>query len=170
MSKEELIPIGRITGAHGIKGEVKLAPYGPLDELPLETVYINGPGGEAEPRKVISHRVHKGAYLLFLEGVPDRNTAETLAGREVSVKKSDLPEAGEDEYYHADLIGMEVFTEEGKYIGLVEGIFATGGNDVIEASGPFGDVLIPVIESVIIRIEPEKRKITVRLMEGLLPE
>ncbi len=169
MSKEELIPIGKISGVHGIRGEVKLAPYGPLEDVQWGTVYIAS-GKALEPRKVLSSRVHKGVYLVFLEGVPDRNTAETLAGREVFVHKSSLPEAGEDEYYYADLVGMEVFTEEGKPVGKVENVFSTGSNDVLETSGPFGDVLIPAIESVIIRVEPEKRKITVRLMEGLLPD
>lgn len=170
MSKEELIPIGRITGAHGIRGEVKLAPYGPLEDLQWAVVYVAERGRAAEPRKVVSHRVHKGVYLVFLEGVPDRNTAETLAGAEVLVEKSCLPEPAEDEYYYADLVGMEVFTEEGKYVGKVENVFATGGNDVLETYGPHGEVLIPAIESVIVLVEPGKNRITVRLMEGLLPD
>ncbi|CAG0930900.1 Ribosome maturation factor RimM [Planctomycetaceae bacterium] len=170
MSKDELIPIGRITGAHGIRGEVKLAPYGPLESVQWETVYIALKGKAAEPRKVLKHRVHKGVYLVFLEGVPDRNTAETLAGCEVSVERSGLPDTAEDEYYYAELVGMEVFTEEGKYVGKVENVFATGGNDVLETYGPHGEVLIPAIESVIVLVEPEKNRITVRLMEGLLPE
>lgn len=170
MSKEELIPIGRITGAHGIRGEVKLAPYGPLEDLQWGVVYIATGGREAEPRKVVSQRVHKGVYLVFLEGVPDRNTAETLAGAEVFVEKSCLPEPAEDEYYYADLVGMEVFTEEGKFVGKVENVFPTGGNDVLETYGPFGEVLIPAIESVVVLVEPDKNRITVRLMEGLLPD
>lgn len=170
MSKEELVPIGRITGAHGIRGEVKLAPYGPLEGVQWGTVYIASRGKEPEPRKVISHRVHKGVFLVFLEGVPDRNTAETLAGCELFVAKSSLPETAEDEYYYADLVGMEVFTEEGKFVGKVENVFPTGGNDVLETYGPHGEVLIPAIESVIVLVEPEKNRITVRLMEGLLPE
>lgn len=170
MSNEELIPIGRITGAHGIRGEVKLAPYGPLDDIQWGTVYIARGGKAAEERKVLSSRMHKGVYLVVLEGVPDRNAAEALSGLEVFVHKSAVPEAGEGEYYYGDLLGMEVFTEEGKFVGRVDNVFSTGGNDVLETSGPFGEVLIPAIESVIIRIEPEKRKITVRLMEGLLPD
>lgn len=170
MSNEELIPIGRITGAHGIRGEVKLAPYGPLDDIQWGTVYIARGGTAPEERKVLSFRMHKGVYLVFLEGVPDRNAAEALSGLEVFVYKSAVPEAGEGEYYYGDLVGMEVFTEEGKFIGRVDNVFSTGGNDVFETSGPFGEVLIPAIESVIIRIDPEKRKITVRLMEGLLPD
>lgn len=170
MSNEELIPIGRITGAHGIRGEVKLAPYGPLDDIQWGTIYIARSGKAPEERKVLSFRMHKGAYLVFLESVPDRNAAEALSGFEVFVYKSAVPEAGEGEYYYADLVGMEVFTEEGKLVGRVDNVFSTGGNDVFETSGPFGEVLIPAIESVIIRIEPETRKITVRLMEGLLPD
>jgi 16S rRNA processing protein RimM len=170
LSKEELIPIGKISGAHGIRGEVKLAPYGPLDDIQWDTVYIAGHGKAPEPRKVLSRRLHKGAYLVFLGGVPDRNAAETLAGHEVFVRRYAIPDAGEGEFYYADLVGMEVFTEEGKLIGRVDNVFSTGGNDVFEVSGPFGEVLIPAIESVIILVEPEKRKITVRLLEGLLPD
>jgi len=170
LSNEELIPIGKLTGAHGIRGEVKLAPYGPLDDIQWGTVYIARSGKAPEERKVLSSRMHKGAYLVFLEGVSDRNAAETFSGLEVLVHKSAIPEAGEGEFYYADLVGMEVFTEEGQLVGRVDNVFSTGGNDVLETSGPLGEVLIPAIESVIIRIEPEKRKITVRLMEGLLPD
>lgn len=170
MSKEELIPIGRITGAHGIKGEVKLAPYGPLDDIQWGTLHLSRKGSAIEVRKVLSSREHKGVYLVVLEGVPDRNAAESLAGSEASVPKSCLPEAVDDEFYYDDLIGMEVATEEGKLIGTVDNVFATGGNDVIEVSGPFGEVLIPAIESVVLKVDRSEKKITVRLMEGLLPD
>lgn len=170
MSKEELIPIGRITGPHGIKGELKLAPYGPLDDIQWETLHIARQGRPSDVRKVLSKRVHKGVYLVVLEGVPDRNTAETLSGCEASVPRSCVPEAGEGEFYYSDLIGMEVFTEEGVLAGRVDNVFPTGSNDVLEVSGPLGEILIPVIESVVLRVDRAEKKITVRLMEGLLPE
>lgn len=170
MSKEELIPIGMISGPHGIKGEVKLAPYGPLDDIQWGVLHIACKAKPSQVRKVLSFRVHKGVYLVILEGVPDRNAAEALAGCEASVPKSCLPEAGEDEFYYSDLVGMDVFTEEGKLVGRVDNVFSTGSNDVLETSGPFGNVLIPAIENVILHVDLAAKKITVRLMEGLLPD
>ncbi len=170
MSKDEaLVPIARITGVHGIKGEVKAAPYGALDSFEWGPVFLTGKG-KTQAWKVVRARMHKGHYILVLEGCADRNTAETLVGYEISVKKEDLPEAGEDEYYYFDLIGMEVYTEDGLHIGRIENVISTGGNDVLETHGPRGEVLIPAIEEVIVRVEAENRKIIVRLMEGLLPE
>jgi len=159
-----------ISGPHGIKGEVKLAPYGPLDDIQWGVLHIACKGKPLEVRKVLSFRVHKGAYLVILEGVPDRNAAEALAGCEASVPKSCLPEAGEGEFYYSDLVGMEVFTEEGELVGRVDNVFSTGSNDVLETSGPLGNVLIPAIESVVMRVDLAAKKITVRLMEGLLPD
>lgn len=170
MSTDELIPIGRITGAHGIKGEVKLAPYGPLDDIEWTTLNISREGKPPEVRRVLSFREHKGVYLVVLEGVPDRNAAEALAGYEAAVPESCLPEAAEDEFYYSDLVGMEVFTEEGTLLGRVENVFSTGSNDVLEVSGPSGEVLIPAIENVVLRVDMDGKKITVRLMEGLLPD
>jgi len=170
LSKEDgLIPIARITGVHGLKGEVKAAPYGALDEFEWGSVFLTGKG-RTEERRVVRARMHKGGYILVLEGCADRNTAETLVGFEISVTKGELPETGEDEYYYFDLIGMEVYSEDGLYIGRVQNVISTGGNDVLETVGPRGEVLIPAIENVIVRVESENRKIVVRLMEGLMPE
>ncbi|HEY4708011.1 MAG TPA: ribosome maturation factor RimM [Thermodesulfobacteriota bacterium] len=170
MSKEEgLVPIARITGVHGLKGEVKAAPYGALDGFEWGSVFLSGKG-KTDERRVERAREHKGHYILVFEGCADRSTAETLVGFEISVKKEDLPKTGEDEYYYFDLIGMEVFSEDGLYIGTVRNVISTGGNDVLETHGPRGEVLIPAIEDVIVRVESGNRKIVVRLMEGLLPE
>ena len=159
-----------IRGRPGIKGEVKFSPYGPLDDIQWGVLHIACKGKPHQVRKVLSFRVHKGVYLVILEGVPDRNAAEALAGCEASVPKSCLPEAGEGEFYYSDLVGMDVFTEEGELVGRVDNVFSTGSNDVLETSGPLGNVLIPAIESVVIRVDLAAKKITVRLMEGLLPD
>lgn len=168
MNKDEILPIGKVTGVHGIKGEIKVAVYGGLESLSFETVFINLKGVQAE-QKVKRMRPHKGSLLLELEGISTRNDAEGLVGLEISVKKSELPEPGEDEYYYFDLIGMEVLTDEGKLLGNITNIIQTGGNDVLEVEGPLGEVLIPAIEDTIIDVDMDERKVTVRLMEGLLP-
>lgn len=166
---DELVPVARITGAHGIKGEVKAASYGDLEGIEWDTVFLSGNGRETA-RKVLRARRNKNAWLFDLEGCHDRTSAEALVGLQISIKRTDLPETAEDEYYYTDLIGMEVWSDESQYIGRVSNVISTGGNDVLETSGPYGEVLIPAIENVIVRVEREKRQIIIRLIEGLLPE
>lgn len=169
MSKESLVTVGKISGVHGIKGEIKVFPYGDLEGISWSSVFLTGRGRE-EPCKVKRVRRHKGVYILELEAYPDRNSAESLVGLELSVERAELPELEEDEYYYTDLIGMDVWSDDSKYIGKVTNIIPTGANDVLEVDGPFGSVLIPAIENVLIGIETENRKITIRLIEGLLPD
>lgn len=169
MSSAELIPIGRVTGVHGIKGEVKLAPYGSLDGVEWGTVCLSS-GAKKAQRRVKRARLHKGVWLLELEGTSDRNSAEELVGSEILIERSELPDTGPDEYYYFDLVGMEVWAEDGRLIGTVREIIATGSNDVLSVDGPFGEVLIPAIDEVVRKVDPGASRITIRLMEGLLPD
>lgn len=168
-SQDDTIPVGRITGVHGVKGEVKLAPYGDLEGVEWKTVYI------ARDKSVLTAEVkrsrgHKGQIILELEGYADRDSAATLAGAELSIRKEELPPLEEDEYYYDDLVGMEVVTDDGRKLGPVKEIISTGSNDVFDVRGAFGEVLIPVIRDVVLDVDEERKRITVHLLEGLLPE
>ncbi len=168
MNKDGLVPIGKIIGVHGIKGEVKVFPYGELEGFELKTVLVSAK--EAVKSFMVKRvRKHKDVYILELEGVSVRNDAQALIGAEVRVPKDDLPELDEDEYYYMDLVGMDVMTDEGKYLGSITNVIATGSNDVLEVDGPLGSVLIPALDNIIIEVDAVGRKVTVRLMEGLLP-
>ncbi len=179
------VPIGKVIGAHGVEGEIKFKPYGGLEDfdtdgIELDSVFIGcgvkdpvqarGRRGH-NPRefKVISQRPHKGALLLTLEGVEDRDAAEKLSGCEVSIKKSALPKLPEGEYYQFELVGMEVFTEEGRPLGRITGILSTGSNDVFEVMGSAGEVLVPATTETMIEVDTEKKRLVVRLMDGLMP-
>lgn len=232
-NNEDIVPVGRITGAHGIKGEVRLQGYSPLDDLELESIFLTGPragirtgdpviavaaherapqagagmkglfgsletdiavakGAHAGPSlkktarkeppksnigdagpfryEVTRARLHKGHFIIELDGVTDRNTAEALVGCEVSVRKDDLPELDVDEFYHTELIGMEVLTDDGKRLGRITEILPTGSNDVFVVKGAYGEVLVPSIEASKIKIDRAARSVTVHLLEGLLPD
>lgn len=168
MNKDEIIPVGRITGVHGIKGEIKVALYGDLDDFEWTAVFITDKLRNEE-RRVLRARPHKSALIFALEGCSTRNEAETLVGLEISLRKANLPDLSEDEYYYSDLVGMEVWTDDGRRLGVVTGVFPTGSNDVLEVKGDFGEVLIPAIEETVLKVDVEKGRVTVRLLEGLLP-
>ena len=168
MNKEdEIIAVGMITGAHGIRGEVKLSPYASLDGAEWNTVYVRA-GKADRPMEVVGVRPNKDLLIIALRGLGDRNAAEALAGSELCMRKSDLPELAEDEYYYSDLLGLAVFTDDGRDLGLVKEIIPTGSNDVLEVKGPLGTVLIPAIEGVVLEVDMDKARIVVHLLEGLL--
>lgn len=165
--KDEIIAVGRITGAHGIRGEVKLAPYAPLDGAVWKTVHVRA-GKDDRPVEVVRVRPNKGFLIIALRGLGDRNAAEALAGCELCMSKADLPELADDEYYYSDLVGAAVVTDDGKELGAVTGIIPTGSNDVLEVKGPLGTVLIPAIEDVVLEVDMESARIVVHLLEGLV--
>jgi len=163
----DTVPVGKIVGVHGIRGEVKISPYGDPDDFIFGEISITGESGA---RKILAMRPHKGTFLVALEGVKTRNDAEALKGAEVSVPEEELPETSEDEFYYYRLMGCSVVTEAGEDLGTVTNIIETGANDVIEVAGPGGEVLIPVVEQNIIDIDTAEGRVTVRLMEGMEPE
>lgn len=168
MNKEEIIPVGKITGVHGIKGEIKVTLYGDLEGLEWKTVSITG--RKRYTCKVLRVRPHKGALIFELEGFARREDAEALVGLEVSIRKSELPDLSEDEFYYSDLLGMDVWADDGRLLGQITNIIPTGSNDVLEVTGPFGEILIPAIKETMVAIDPDEKKLTVRLLEGLLPD
>ena len=169
MSRGDSVPVGKIVGVHGVKGELKVLPYGDLSEFVWKTVSIETEDGTISyPVKKV--RPHKGVFLFKLRGLNRREEAERFIGEEVSVAKEDLPPLPEGEYYYFELQGMDVVTEDGTFLGKLVSIFPTGSNDVYEVHGPEGEILIPVIEDVVLNVDLKRRTITVRLLEGLLPD
>lgn len=166
---EERVIIGKVTGAHGVKGEVRVALF--LDDpdflrdLPTLTL-------EGRPRreiKVQALRFHQNNALLQVEGITDRTAAEQLRGREVSLPRSALPVLEDGEYYVAQLIGLTVETTEGEALGKLAEVMFTGANEVyIIRGGPHGEILLPAIESVVQEVNLESGRIIVIVPDGLL--
>lgn len=107
MERSERICLGAVVGVHGIKGEVKVKSFTEVDrDLDKYGPVENKAGDKVFSVKVTGHS--KELLRVKIKGVDDRNLAETLVGMEFYVSKSALPEPEEDEYYHADLIGLTV--------------------------------------------------------------
>jgi 16S rRNA processing protein RimM len=138
-----LVCIGQIVGAQGIQGAVRVksftadppdvAAYGPVTD---ET-------GRQFRLKVASQA--KGVVICRIDGVNDRNAAEALKGTRLHVAREMLPEPEEDdEFYHADLIGLAVELRDGTVLGKVRAVFDFGAGDMLELAGPGGETrLLP---------------------------
>lgn len=132
MEKSERICLGAIVGVHGIRGEVKVKSFTEIDcDIDKYGPVANKSGDKVFSIKVTGHS--KELLRVKIKGVDDRNLAETLVGTELYVSKSALPEPEEDEYYHADLIGLAVKEKSSeKKVGTVAGVYNFGAGDILE--------------------------------------
>lgn len=133
MSNEDLVCLGVITGAHGIKGEVKVKSF---TEIPSD---IAGYGELTDKTgsKVFSLKVTgkiKDDLRVKVKGIDDRNAAEAIRGTELYIPRSILPELDEEEFYFSDLIGLDVKDEDLNVIGKVNGVYNFGAGDIIEVN------------------------------------
>jgi 16S rRNA processing protein RimM len=124
--------LGRITGAHGLKGEVRVESYTAVPEDIAAYGALSDESG-ARSFKFSSLRVVKdGNIVARIASVPDRATADSLRGVRLYVQRDDLPQLDDDEWYYADLIGLKALTAEGELIGEVASIQNFGAGDLVE--------------------------------------
>jgi 16S rRNA processing protein RimM len=133
----------------------------------LETVYV----GKKRPRPVAveSVRFHKHLALVKLAGYDNREAAGALRSEWLQVPEDEAIPLEEGEYYLYQLVGLQVHTDEDRYLGEIKEVIETGANNVFVVSGPTGEVLIPDIEDVVLDIDFEAKRMLIRPMEGLLP-
>lgn len=164
-----LLQIGRIVNRHGVRGELRVLLHNPasavLEQRP--SVVLRGVDGD-QHREITAVRPHKHFVLVRFAGVQTANEAETLIGREVWVSRDLLPPAGPNEAYYVELVGCRVRTEDGRDLGEVREVFATGSNDVCAVECEGRELLIPLITDVIVRLDVREREIVVRPIAGLL--
>ena len=169
MVEEKLIPIGKITGVHGLRGIVKVWSYAEsLDAFAIgRKLYIDSGG---KPEHVLSIRtagVHKKGVLLSFNEVQGIDAAEKLMGVELLIERSALPEPEEGTYFWFDIIGLKVYTVSDDYLGVVESIIPTGSNDVYVVKDGAKETLVPALKSVLVSICPGDGLMKVDLPEGL---
>ena len=172
MPDERFILIGRLVGAHGIRGGLKLISYAEsLDvfaaDRPILTV---DPTGVEAAYEVLEIRPQGRAAVLFLAGITHRSQAEALAGCDLFIDKAMLPALAEGTYYWADLIGLEVVSVDGRRLGRLESIFETGSNDVYVVKRTNKEILVPALKSVVKAVDLKARRMEVDLPEGLEQE
>ena len=168
---DEYLLVGRIVKPHGIKGELKVYPFSqqPAAFAVYEQVVIDDPEGVA-PRHCRIERQRPMDKLVIVQcaGVGTRAEAEALTGRGIWVRRADLLELPEDEYYWHELEGMAVRTEEGRELGMVASLFSTGAHDIMVVKGQGREYLIPVTAEIIVEQDVAARCMVIRPTPGLL--
>ena len=145
------IVIGKVGGPFGIKGWVKLLSHTePRDKIVGYSPWLLKQGGEWREWKVAEGHAHGKGVIARLEGVTDRDQAQALMGAEIALWRDQLGPTRPGEYYWADLMGLEVQLESGRSLGKVDGMMATGANDVLVVKGD-RERLIPFIHGQVIK-------------------
>jgi 16S rRNA processing protein RimM len=160
------VAVGRIVGLWGLRGDLKVES---LTDFP-QRFAAGGSVWLAGVVHVIERcRWQRGRAILKLVGVDSVTAAEALRHCLLEVPEDDLRPLGEGEYYHFQILGLEVRTTAGEVLGRVEQIISTGSNDVFVVRGPRGEVLIPAVDDVVKSVDLAAGRIEVEVVEGLLP-
>lgn len=167
---EQFLRVGVISSTHGIRGEVKVYPttddperFLDLDEVILDT------GREHKILEIEGVKFFKNQVILKFKGYDNINDIEKYLKKDLLVDREHAVELEENENFIADLIDMEVVTDEGKVLGTLTDVIETGANDVYAVKTPEGkEILLPAIRDCILDVNVDEKRMTVHVMEGLL--
>ncbi|GAA0331650.1 ribosome maturation factor RimM [Bacillus carboniphilus] len=170
---EKWFNVGKIVNTHGLRGEVRVISRTDFADERYKvgnTLYFfSEPNTEVSiPLTVKHHRKHKNFDLLTFEGYDSIQAVEGLKNGLLKIKEEQLTELDEGEFYFHEIIGCEVYLEDGEKVGKVREILTPGANDVWVVKGNRKEYYIPYIAEVIKTINIDERKITIKPMEGLL--
>ena len=166
----ELVTVGFILRPHGVQGELKVR-FASDDRRELAHDTLIGvlvPGKEVWFAHVESVRPCQKDQLVKLAGIDTKEKALELSGGELVVHPENLQKLPAGEYYHYQLIGMEVIDEDDQKLGTLEEIISTGSNDVYVVRSGREEILLPAIDEVIRQVDPPKKRMVVRMLEGLV--
>lgn len=173
---EDMLKVGVITSTHGVKGEVKVFPttddakrFKQLKHVILDT------GMEKLTLEIEGVKFFKNMVILKFKEIDNIDDVQKYRQMDLYVERKNAVKLHKDEYFIADLIGIEVFEEDDKFVGKLTDVLITGANDVyvVELAEGFSDseqkeVLLPAIAECIRNIDIEANKMVVHVMEGLL--
>ena len=153
----DTLTVGVVLKPQGIRGELKVKPYTDTAEdfAAFRRVFLDG-----EEYKVLSVRTGGGAVFLGLKGVADRNAAELLRGKEVTVLREDAPVPEEGRYYIADLLGCAIVTQEGEMLGTLTDV-RQAATDIYTVNMDGKEVLFPAADGVVTAVDVNAGRITV---------
>jgi 16S rRNA processing protein RimM len=163
----ERLAIGVIVGPHGVQGELRMLIWTHFPErIPtLKRIYL---GDEPDARRLQRARLAGRQAILRVDGIDDRNAAEERRGQEVRIDLDQAAPLEADEYFHFQLIGLDVYGESGARIGELTDILETGANDVYVVTDEQGrDQLFPALKSVVLEVDLDGKRMVVRPLDYL---
>ena len=162
--------VGKLHRAHGVQGEIIMEVLTDFPER-LKTGDTLFVGTDHQPVRLKSRRWHNQNLLVSFEGYLNPEAVSAFINQLVQVRADDRPPLPEGEYYHHQLLGLQVVDENGTQIGRLKQILETGANDVYIVQPEQGkEILLPAIDSVLQSIDLAHGQIIVHLLPGLLPE
>lgn len=165
VSKENEIIVGRIVGPWGLRGDIKVHS---LTDIPSRF----SPGSilqiGIQSVRVERSRSNKNTLIVKLDTINNRTEAEEIRGLPLTIPKQEIKSLPKGAYYHFQIIGIDVWNDQGKYLGKVNEIIPTGNNDVYVIKNEENkDMLIPAIKSVVLDVDTQNKKMRVEIPEGL---
>jgi len=159
------IVVGRVVAPWGVKGEMKVEVMTDFPDRfsPEEEVYIDGC-----PVTIERSRWHKGMVILKLAKIDSVEAVEKIRGQFMEVPQGQVRPLPENEYYQFQVVGLEVWTTDGEFLGRITQILPTGNNDVYVVRSEDREVLVPAIDDVVKSVELEQGRIVIEVIEGLL--
>lgn len=172
MQEEVSVAIGRLTKAHGLKGEVVFLPYvydlALLPELCQEQVVLQHATAPPQRRIITDcRRFHKKLLLRFADCL-DMTQATALRDYEVLIARHKFSPLPAGEYYWFEIEGLAVYAEDGQYIGTIADIIYTGSNDVYVVNGSAEEILVPALKEVVRSIDTQQGEVHLFTLPGLL--
>jgi 16S rRNA processing protein RimM len=161
--------LGRVIKARGVRGEVLVELFFDYVERFAESrrVFVRVSGEQRELHVTRARPIGKRFGITF-EEIQDRDDAEGLAGAFLDIPENEVPPAPEGSFRRHELLQMEVYTVDGRYLGTIEDVFPTGSNEVYVVRSGDAEYLIPAIDDVIQNVDVENRRMTIDPLPGLL--
>ena len=167
---QDFLEIGQIVNTFGVKGMVKVVPFTENVErfAELKSVFLEK-NNKMEEKEIEETKYHKNMILVKFKKIETIEDAEKYVNAYLKVDRENAIELEDDEYFIADLLGSEVYTDENKLLGKLEDIYNTGSSDIYVVKNEEGkQILLPAIVDVIKDIDVKNQKIIVHIIEGLL--
>ena len=165
--------IGRVLKANGVRGELRVLPLTDFPERfdTLGEVFLVEKGCPARRVAVEKARRQGRIVIVKLDGVEDRRAAEMLAGATLEVGRSEAVALPKRNYFVFDIVGLEAVTEDGRSVGRVKDVLKLPAHDVYVLESETGEeIMIPAVESIVIRVDLRTRQMVIRPLEGLIPD
>ncbi len=166
---QDLVLVGIFGAAHGVRGEVRLKSYTGDPLAIADYPRLTDESGKTKFKIVSARPIKDDILVVRVDGVADRTAAEKLTNTSIYMPRADLPPADEDEFYHADLLGLRAETREGALIGTIANVLNFGAGDILDVRPEIGDnLLLPFTKKVVPIVEIANKRVIVDMPEEVI--